>query len=94
MVVDSVDIGQNGVFPRRNLLGQVDRVRDDGLAFFDWAFHFDFFDLVAEASFGVDKADEAIFDLEDYIGAFFDVFIEHAGGFDGECYATVFVNEN
>lgn len=76
--IDGVDIGKNGIFPRRDVLGQVDLLHDDGLALLYGALHLDFLDLVAEVDFHVDESDEAVLDLQYDVGAVFDVFVEYA----------------
>ena len=89
LVVLGVHIGEDGVLPGWDLLGQLDSLGESHLALLQGTTEIDLVDLFAEIDFLVEDANEAVLDLDVYFGAFFDVLGECALSGDDEVVATM-----
>jgi len=88
LIVLRVHIGEDGVLPGRDLLGQLDSLGECHLAFLQRTAEIDLVDLFAEIDFLVEDADEAVLDLDVDFCAFFDVLGKRALSGDDEVVAT------
>jgi len=82
------DVRKNGVAARWDLTRQLNVLCQLQLSLLQGALQIDLLDLFAEIRFLIDKGDEAIFDLEVYFRAFFDVGGQVAFGGYGEGLAS------
>lgn len=82
------DIRQNRVLPRWNLIRNLHILHNLDLSLLDRTLQIHIRNLFAQIRFRVDQADESVFDLEDYVGAFVYVFEGGADGFDCESLAA------
>jgi hypothetical protein len=72
----------------RNLLGQVDLLRQDHLALLKRALQINILDLVAQVHGLLHQSDNAPFNLDIDDGTLGDGFVESTRGSDGECLAA------
>lgn len=86
----SLHIGDYAVLPRRNLLRQVDFLRQGRLTLLDRALQIDVLDRVAEIGGLLDDGDQAILDLKVHDGALSHVLGERARGCDCELLASAY----
>jgi len=89
VVVLGDNVGKNGVLSWWNLRWERDILLDRHLALLKWALQVDVTDSVAEVGGLSDNGDQAILDLQVYLGALLDVLVEVAGGGDGKVVTTM-----
>lgn len=77
LVVDGVDVGQDGVLARGDFLGQIDRLHNRDFALLNGALEIDVLDLLAQVGRGRNQTDQAVLDLKVDVGTLGD------GGGDG-----------
>lgn len=87
-------VRQHGVLARRNLLRQVNLLGQLRVALLERAVEIHVLDLIAQIRFLIYERYQAVFDLQVDFGASSDVFLEGAGGDDGEGFATTFCRVN
>lgn len=83
------NVGENRVLSWWNLCRKRDILLDRHLALLERALQVDIGDGVAEIGGLSDDGDQAILDLQVYLGALLDVLVEVAGGGDGEVVTTI-----
>jgi hypothetical protein len=74
---------------RWDLLWQVNVLGESHVALLERALEVDFRNRVAEVVFLVDEGDEAVFDLDVYFCALFNLLLEIAGSLDGKSASTM-----
>jgi len=89
LIVLGVHIGEDGVLPGWDLLGQLDGLGKSHLALLQRTAEIDLVDLFAEIDFLVEDADEAVLDLDVNFRAFFDVLGKGALSGDDEIVAAM-----
>jgi hypothetical protein len=79
----------HSVFPRWNLLRQIDALGQLEFALLQWALEFKILDILAKISGHADNSDQAVFDLQVNLCTVLDIFLEIAGCDDVQGSTTV-----
>ena len=82
------DISEDGVLSRWDLLWKLDILLDSHLALLEWALEVDVGNSVAEIGSLSDDGDQAILDLQVYLGTLLNVLVEVTRRGDSECVTT------
>lgn len=80
---------QTSLTHRRDLGGKLNGLGDAQDAFFNGTLEVDILNLLAEVRLRADKADEAVLDLQQHVGALLDGLLDGARSLDDELLATV-----
>lgn len=88
LLVLGVDVGEDSVLSRRNLLRELNILGQAHGTLLERTLQVHVLDVLAEIGFLVDDANETILDLKVHFGAFFDVLGEDTRSLDCESGAT------
>lgn len=89
LLVLAHNVRLHSVFPRRDLLGQIDALGQLEFALLQWALEFKILDILAKISGHADDGDQTVFDLQVNLCTVLDVFLEIAGCDDVQGSTTV-----
>lgn len=79
---------KQGQTHRGNLVGKLDRLGDAQDALLDRALEVDVLNLLAEVRLRADKANQAVLDLQEDVGALLDGLLDGTGSLDDELLTT------